>query len=95
MILPPWQRVDFDLSKDATNRSKHGISLHRAADVDPATVMIERDLRRDYGEERFRLTGVLDKRLHVMIVAPRGDAMRIISLRRANAREVRRHEQAR
>lgn len=95
MRLPPWDTLAFDPAKDAVNRVKHGIGLGRANDIDPSTVTIETDRRRDYGEERFVVTGVLDRRLHVMIVAPRAQFMRVVSLRRANQREVRRYEQAR
>lgn len=50
---------------------------------------IRPDLRRDYGEPRFRAIGLLDGRLHVLIFTPRAGARRVISLRRANAREYR------
>lgn len=38
--------------------------------------------------------GMIGDRLHVLVFTPRGDAMRVISLRRANDREMRTYEEA-
>jgi uncharacterized protein len=58
--------------------------------VDPRA-RIERDRRRDYGEERFRLYGRVVRRLLVIVYTRRGAALRIISARKANAREGKRY----
>jgi uncharacterized protein len=50
------------------------------------------DTRRSYGEERYQLTGMIERRLFVVVYTPRHDAMRIISARKANQREVRHYE---
>ena len=50
------------------------------------------DARRAYGEERFKLPGRIDGRLFVEIYTLRGPVFRIISARKANAREVKRYE---
>lgn len=55
-------------------------------------LLIEKDQRWDYGEERFRALGVIDEKVFVVIYTKRPSAMRIISARRANRREVRRYE---
>ena len=55
-------------------------------------LLIERDQRRDYGEERFRALGMINTRVFVVIFTRRLKAIRIISARRANSREVRRYE---
>jgi hypothetical protein len=64
-------------------------------DVQPAffdpTRRIEADLRRDYGEPRFRLFGRVDGRLFVIVYTVRPGVVRIISARKANARERARH----
>jgi uncharacterized protein len=86
-------KFEFDSGKDAANRRKHGISLERAVDFDWAEARIEPDTRRDYGEPRFIATGLIEGRLHVMVFARRGDATRVIGLRKANRREVKRHEE--
>jgi uncharacterized DUF497 family protein len=48
------------------------------------------DRRRNYGETRFISVGVLDERAVVVVWTPRGAARRIISMRKANEREIRR-----
>jgi uncharacterized protein len=50
------------------------------------------DTRPDYGEPRFIALGLIGNRPHVMVFTPRGDMVRIISLRKANAREITRYE---
>jgi uncharacterized DUF497 family protein len=45
------------------------------------------DNRFDYGEERFVTLGLLAGRLVAIAHAPRGEATRIISMRKANRRE--------
>jgi uncharacterized DUF497 family protein len=50
--------------------------------------MVQADTRYSYGEERYRVIGVIEQRLFVVAYTPRFDAMRIISARKANQREV-------
>ena len=83
--------IDFDPVKDTINRTKHGLSLDQASDLGWATAVIRPDDRRDYGERRLRAYAMLGGRLHMVVYTPRGDRLRIISLRRANNREVRRY----
>jgi len=59
--------------------------------VDTAVVRV--DDRRRYAETRFTATGYIGPRLHVMVVCLRGTAVRIVSLRKANSREVKRYAQ--
>lgn len=44
-----------------------------------------------YTGQRFQATGLIDDRRHVMVYCLRGDAVRVISLRKANPREVKRY----
>ena len=55
--------------------------------------IVDRDRRRDYGEDRYRLLGAIEGRLFVVIFTMRGSAMRIMSARQANGKEVREYEQ--
>ena len=61
------------------------------ADILPAFLdphrRVERDDRRDYGEECFRLYGHVAGRLFVIAYTRRATVTRIISARKANARE--------
>ncbi|MBV9549714.1 MAG: BrnT family toxin, partial [Alphaproteobacteria bacterium] len=45
--------------------------------------MIIEDRRFDYGETRYRAIGLLDGRLIVLVFTPRGEKLRVISLRLA------------
>lgn len=60
--------------------------------IDP-NLLIEKDQRWDYGEERFRALGLLNEKVFVVIYTKRPSVIRIISARRANRREVRRYEE--
>lgn len=85
-------KVEFDSEKDLANQRKHGISLAAAAEMTFPAAQIIPDDRLDYGEARFRAW--LDRgRLHMLAFTLRGDAVRAISLRKANERERRRYEQ--
>ncbi len=53
--------------------------------------MIIEDVRKDYGEHRFRVLGSIEDRLYAVVFTPRGDAVHVISFRKANSREVKRY----
>lgn len=82
-------QIEFDPDKDAANRDKHGISLARAVDL--ADVIVVSDDR--FEEPRFRLYGFIDGDAYCAAITLRRDAIRVISLRRAHAKEIRRHDQ--
>ena len=79
--------VEFDAAKDASNIAKHGVSLARAADL--AVLAFVADDR--FAEDRFRLYGLIDGVAHCAAGTLRGGAVRVISLRRAHAKEMRRY----
>jgi uncharacterized DUF497 family protein len=81
--------LEYDPRKEAINRRKHRISLARFAEMDPTTQIVTADLRQQYGEERWRIIGLIDARLYVAVITYRASRPRIISLRRANRREER------
>ena len=81
-------KIAFDPAKDAINRSKHGISLR----VDWNRVLAKLDTRTDYGEPRQIGYGPIGRRLYCVVFVDRGDTLRIISLRKANNREIDRYE---
>lgn len=53
--------------------------------------LVEVDNRFDYGEQCCRLLGQIEGRLFLVVYTPRGDAFRMISARKANAKEVARY----
>ena len=85
--------IEFDDIKNEKNIRERGIDFKLAADFDLATAKIHADTRKDYGEERFIALGYIEERLFSMVFTVRGDILRVISLRKANKREVRRYEQ--
>ena len=85
--------IMFDLEKDASNQRKHGLSLADAGRLDWDAMRIQVDTRRDYREERLVGVGLLDTNLHCVVFTLRDGAIRVISLRRANYREINEHEQ--
>lgn len=82
---------EFDPAKDEKNVEKHGVTMAQALEFDWENAIVKEDTRRNYAEVRWQATGLLGVRLYVMIYCQRGDDIRIISLRKANTREVKRY----
>ena len=81
-------RIEFDPAKDASNREKHGLSLQLAAELDWEAALVWIDERQDYGEMRMIALAPRAAILYCVAFVDRGQVLRIISLRRANRREV-------
>ena len=79
---------DFDPGKDATNLSKHGLSLGAAAELSWDAALVWVDDRTDYGEVRMVALAPIGEMLFFVAFVDRETVRRIISLRRANRREV-------
>ena len=86
---------EWDAVKSDECFAKRGFDFAYAIRVflDPQR-MIRQDERKSYGEERYQLFGRIDERLFVIVFTYRSTAIRIISARKANAREVRAYEDA-
>ncbi|KCV52750.1 PF04365 family protein [Bordetella bronchiseptica 7E71] len=59
-----------------------------------ASAPVVEDAPQAYAETRYQALGKIDGRLHMVVFTVRGESLRIISLRKANAREVARYEKA-
>lgn len=59
-----------------------------------ADALIVEDDRKEYSERRFQALGYINDRLHMLVFTPRNGKVHVISLRKANVREVGRYEQA-
>jgi uncharacterized DUF497 family protein len=81
-------RIEFDPTKDASNQLKHGVSLAMAAELDWDAAWVWVDERFDYNEMRMIALAPRTETLYYVAFVNRGDVRRIISLRRANRREV-------
>ncbi len=86
-------KLTFDPIKHAANLAKRDLAFERVADLDWDTARMAEDSRKDYGEPRVRVTGLLEGRLHVAIITKRDNSTRVISFRKANSREVKRYEE--
>lgn len=84
--------ITYDPEKNEKNIALRGISFDRADDFDWSSALIVEDLRKDYGERRFQALGFIEERLHVLVFTPRAGNVHVISLRKANEREVKRYE---
>jgi len=85
---------DFDPAKNAANIDKHGLSLSDAALLDWDKAAVYPDLRKDYGEARMIALVPLDKRVHSVVYVDRAGKRRVISLRKAHFKEVKRYEKS-
>ena len=87
--------VTFDQAKDAANLAKHGVSLTEAAGFEWGTAVVWLDTRQDYGEARMVALGYIGLRIMALVFVDRPPEQpterRIISLRKANSREVKRY----
>jgi uncharacterized DUF497 family protein len=54
--------------------------------------LIQADTRHSYGEARYQLMGKIEQRVFMVVYTPKRNAIRIISARKANQREVRHYE---
>ena len=87
-------RFEFNPDKDAANLAKHGVSLALARELDWEAALVWLDDRFEYGELRIIALAPRSRVLYYVAFVIRGEVRRIISLRRANRREVRRYVQS-
>jgi uncharacterized protein len=87
-------RIEFDLAKSEANRAKHGVELAAAAGLEWDTAMIWLDTRKNYSEDRECGIGYIGLTLYFVAFVDRDETRRIISLRKANRKEVKRYAEA-
>jgi uncharacterized DUF497 family protein len=80
--------------KRRRNVEKHGIDFGVIVDFDWERAVVIEDTRRDYGEPRYRAFGAIAGRLHCLVFTPRGGQAHVISLRKANAKEIKRYAES-
>ena len=84
-------RISYDPAKNERNIHNRSLSFDSAARFDFEGALYTVDERQDYGEMRYVAIGMLGVRLHVLCFAETADGIRVISFRKANAREMRRY----
>jgi uncharacterized protein len=81
-------RLEWDEKKRAANLRKHGLDFADSPEFDFDGAVYGIDDREDYGELREIAVGFLRDRLCVLTFTMRGDVMRIVSLRKADKKDV-------
>jgi len=83
---------EWDENKRLSNLEKHSIDFQDAELFFESNPSCFKDCRKDYGEERFVAFGTIEGRLIITAYTNREGTLRIISMRKANARERRLYE---
>jgi len=78
---------EFDPVKSRSNDEKHGISFREAQALWHDERLLRIDARTE-GEARYVFIGVIDGHHWSAVAAYRGEAVRLISVRRARRKEV-------
>lgn len=86
--------IQFDPAKSEKNEAERGLPFGLVAGFDWDSALVAQDVRRTYPEARFFALGYIGARLHVVVFTPTATGVRVISFRKANAREVKRYEKA-
>ena len=84
-------KITYGPVKEAANQAKHSLSLALAAELEWETALTWTDNRKDYGEIRQSALVLRENRLYFVAFVDRSNGRRIISLRKANDREVKRY----
>lgn len=86
--------IEFDPLKDQSNLTQHGVSLPLASELDWDDALVWVDDRFEYGECRMIALAPRTGILYYVAFVDRNRVRRVISLRRANRREVKHYVQA-
>ena len=81
-------KIEFDPIKRAKTLEERSLDFAQAAQVFAGEHLTLEDTREDYEEQRFQTAGWLEDRIVILVWTPRGKARRIISMRKANEREI-------
>jgi uncharacterized DUF497 family protein len=83
--------IEFDPAKRRATLDARGMDMADAGEVFFSDQITFADIRFEYGERRFVTIGYLGDRMVVLAWTARGDARRIISMRKANERETKKY----
>jgi len=81
-------RYIYDFAKQASNFTEHGVLFDEANEFDWESALVVFDWGKPNEEPRLTAAGLVGNRVHVMVFTLRDTYVRILSLRRANSREV-------
>ena len=86
-------RFEFDPEKSARNERMRGLPFGSAGKLFDGDRLEWEDRRTDYGEIRINALGEIEGRVFCASFTRRGNAIRIISFRKANRRETQRYRE--
>jgi uncharacterized DUF497 family protein len=81
-----------DPNKSRANYFKHGIVLEFAQHLEWTNKMVWLDVRHNYNEDRMHGLVPLEGRVYAVVYVMRAESTRMISLRKANNREIKQYE---
>jgi uncharacterized DUF497 family protein len=84
-------KIEFDPRKSQKNAAERGLPFELVSAFDWETALAVPDNRYAYPEARFVATGFIGNRLHVVCFTPVTGGIRVISFRKANNKEIKRH----
>ena len=84
--------ISYDPAKNTSNIAKHNISFDLVKECDWELAVYKVDKRMEYGETRYIAALPLYGRLHVLAFTYRDGSIRVISFRKANAKERKKYE---
>ena len=85
-------KYEWDENKRAANLLKHGVDFCEIENFEWGSALIRTDLRSDYHEQRNTAIGYIGDRIFLTVFTVRGEAIRLIGLRKANKGEQRIYE---
>jgi uncharacterized DUF497 family protein len=85
--------ISYDPAKHQRNLDQRGLGFDRVVAFDFATALFAVDARKDYGETRWRGLGSVAGRIHALVFIETPKGIRVISFRKANAKEVKYYEE--
>ena len=80
-------KLEWNENKNEANIQRHGIDFQDAETIFCHPLLIREDSRKDYGEKRLVGLGLLHGVVVIIVFTKRNDAIRVISIRRANRNE--------
>ena len=87
-------KFQWDDAKAAVNVAAHGVTFESSRNVFKDPFALEwLDESEDYGEDRYAIIGMVERRLLFVAYTMRGEAIRIISARLTEPHERRRYHE--
>lgn len=86
-IYNNYVQIEYDPAKRDWTLRERGLDFAKAGGIFERYALTQEDEREDYGEDRYLTLGVLGDEVVVCVWTQRGEARRIISLRKADKDE--------